>query len=82
MKHQKEWYTCDRCGNEIKYTLIRRGKLRLNMENQNGYVAENVNAIVDELCERFGIVLYTTNKNIDLRPKCRKDFERFMRNDS
>ena len=22
MKHQKEWYTCDRCGKEIKVGLL------------------------------------------------------------
>ena len=29
MKHIKEWNTCDRCGVEIKNTLIRKGKAKI-----------------------------------------------------
>lgn len=34
MKHIKEWNTCDRCGLEIKNTLIRKGKAKIKLEIQ------------------------------------------------
>jgi len=34
MKHIKEWNTCDRCGVEIKNTLIRKGRMNIKTEVQ------------------------------------------------
>jgi ribosomal protein L37E len=37
MKHQKEWHTCDRCGEKIKNTLIRKGKMNIKTEVQERF---------------------------------------------
>ena len=65
MKHIKEWNTCDRCGVEIKNTLIRKGKAKIKSKIQKGY----------------HIILYTEEKEIDLCPKCRKEFKEWMKNE-
>lgn len=75
MKHIKEWNTCDRCGLEIKNTLIRKGKAKIKSKIQKGYH-------IDSLLDNFGIILYTEEAEIDLCPKCRKEFERFMKNEN
>lgn len=75
MKHQKEWHTCDRCGEKIKNTLIRKGKAKIKSKIQKGYH-------IDSLLDNFGIILYTEEAEIDLCPKCRKEFERFMKNEN
>lgn len=64
MKHEKQWHTCDRCGAEIED------------ENRSTFLKK---------CYRidgFFVEKYTLCKavNFDLCPKCRKDFERFMKN--
>lgn len=74
MKHQKEWHTCDRCGVEIKNTLIRKGRMNIKTEVQEGYHASDV-------LNDFEIILYTKEAQFELCPKCRKDFVRFMRNE-
>lgn len=52
MKHIKEWHTCDRCGEKIKNTLIRKGKAKIKSKIQKGYH-------IDSLLDNFGIILYT-----------------------
>lgn len=74
MKHMKEWCTCDRCGEKIKRTLIRKGEMYIKTEIQEGYLAS-------DLLDNFELILYTKEAQFELCPKCRKDFERFMRNE-
>lgn len=75
MKHYEEWHTCDRCGEKIKNTLIRKGKMNIKTEVQEGYHASNV-------LNDFEIILYTKEAQFELCPKCRKEFERFMKNEN
>lgn len=74
MKHVKEWHTCDRCGEKIKRTLITRGKMRIKAETQEGYLAS-------DLFDNFELILYMKETQLELCPKCKKGFERFMRNE-
>lgn len=67
MKHQKEWYTCDRCGAEIDFferSIISRKVYRIG----GLFFGKDI----DE---------YKSIDGFELCPKCRKDFERFMRNE-
>lgn len=95
MKHEKkEWYTCDRCGagiKEIPYAAGQRHILRRSIFNptelkmltadRNGYISDTqlispeiVSAeIVERYCEK--------QKTIHLCGKCRKAFEKFMKNE-
>lgn len=79
MKHQKEWRTCDRCGAEIKF------KPRQQLQYvQGGIYLEPVASFTED---EISCELHKTRfcgrlkKTYELCPKCRKDFERFMKND-
>lgn len=90
MKHSKEWHTCDRCGAKVKpikekssfrFVHINRKDLRMMYSEKTGYVVgitpiseENVSV---ELIEEY----VTRKKKFELCPKCRKEFERFMKNE-
>lgn len=65
MKHSKEWHACDRCGAEIN-------------ENERSMFFKRVYRINGLLVRK-----YTVEKvnDFDLCPICRKDFERFMKNE-
>lgn len=83
MKHCEEYYTCDRCGKKIKdvprhlMNLIRFWNKPLKIETR--IVKPFVSGEEDDSMEV--IVSYgTRERNYDLCPKCRKEFERFMRN--
>ena len=72
MKHEKEWYTCDRCGVEIEY---------------NYSAVVNIEVEKQSYCIGTCGIFYTKetkreSDSFDLCPKCRKDFERFMRNEN
>nr|DAT53787.1 MAG TPA: cysteine-rich protein [Bacteriophage sp.] len=72
MKHEKEWYTCDRCGEEIEY---------------NYSAVVNIEVEKQSYCLGPCGIFYTKetkreSDSFDLCPKCRKDFERFMRNET
>lgn len=75
MKHCEEWHTCDRCGEKIKNTLIRKGKMNIKAEIQEGYRAS-------DLLNDFEIILYTKEAKFELCPKCSKAFERFIKNEN
>lgn len=65
MKHEKEWHTCDRCGAEIEN------------ENRSTFLKK---------CYRISGIFVNKSTllkavNFDLCPKCKKDFERFMKNE-
>lgn len=65
MKHSKEWRTCDRCGAEIN-------------ENERSMFLKKVCRISGILVRKYD---YEKVDAFDLCPKCREDFERFMRNE-
>lgn len=80
MEHQKEWHTCDRCGEEIgikpkskvKFTLIGRySDIKPTFEECD------IGAEIEKI-HTFKLF----NRKCELCPKCRKDFERFMKNES
>lgn len=74
MEHREIWNTCDRCGEKIKNTLIRKGKMNIKAEVQEGYHAS-------DCLDGFEIILYTKETQFELCPKCKKDFVRFMKNE-
>lgn len=96
MKHQKEWYTCDRCGAEIEKPKIWYDRMFPYLRNVNlkrpmcfkEIFAEIEQGRIEPVISRDGIdsiildeYYCTRTKQIDLCPKCRRDFERFMRNE-
>ena len=90
MKHKKEWHTCDRCGAEIKEMpkhkdfvyrkIMPMTEYKIKYGEASGYIM-GTEVLSDELigveiCE----TVYDKGKQFDLCPKCKKDFERFMKN--
>lgn len=65
MEHQKEWHTCDRCGAEI--SEAGRSMFLKKVYRISGLLVRKY------ACEKVNA--------FDLCPECRKDFERFMRNE-
>lgn len=79
MKHIKEWHTCNRCGAEIKF----KPRVQLQYIPCGTYSDPIIRFTENEIsCE-----LHKTRfcgrlkKTYELCPKCRKDFERFMKNE-
>ena len=70
MKHQKEWHTCDRCGKEIIRYNEKYGYL-----GDTHLITEDVVSVTIVECHDV------ETRRFDLCPKCRKDFERFMKNE-
>lgn len=64
MKHEKEWHTCDRCGEEISKNKLKMFSKKI-CRIESTYVDSN---------NQYAIKLF------ELCPKCRRDFERFMKN--
>lgn len=90
MRHEKEWHTCDRCGDEInrlpsqKHILRRKFvsplELKMMCDEKYGYIG-NTELITDDVASVTIVECHDVKtKYFDLCPKCRKDFERFMRN--
>ena len=65
MKHEKEWHTCDRCGEEI--------------EDKNRSLFYKKCYKISGLFVNKNKLFKT--EDFDLCPKCSKDFERFMKNE-
>lgn len=93
MKHEKEWYTCDRCGEEIQklpsdsvWMKIKRKvtmtaeEYRMTTAESKGYITDIKYLAPDVLSAEILTYYETNNKSIHLCGKCRKAFERFMRN--
>ena len=94
MRHEKEWYTCDRCGNnfdkapkDVLGKIISRmwagnlSELTMITAEHNGYVSDE-NLVAENVVSAQIIEYYDDKrKEIHLCGKCRKDFERFMRNE-
>lgn len=79
MKHQKEWRTCDRCGKEI----IPKSRKEVKFKPIGSY--GDIVPIFEgnEIClEIKNVRRYEfLERTYDLCPKCRRDFERFMKNE-
>ena len=91
MKHEKEWYTCDRCGKEIdmlpsQQHILRRKivspiELEMMCDEKYGYVGNKDLITKDVVSVTIVETHDVKTRRFDLCPKCRKDFERFMRNE-
>lgn len=91
MKHEKEWHTCDRCGEVIdelprqqhilRKKIVSLTELKMMCDEKYGYVRDT-ELITDDVVS-VTIVEYhdVKTRRFDLCPKCRKDFERFMKNE-
>lgn len=77
MKYIKERHICDRCGAKIK--IKPKAKMSFQMCGAYGDVVPKYED--EDIFER---VTYThfLKWNYELCPKCRKEFERFMRNEN
>lgn len=65
MRHNKEWHTCNRCGAEIN-------------EKERSMFLKKVYRISGLLVRKYA---FEKVDDFDLCPKCRDEFERFMRNE-
>lgn len=90
MKHEKEWYTCDRCGQEIKENMYAWKLPRKNILANINVISNEPFSEVDVLKtyepERIDSVVLVVGyrreeKVIHLCGKCQKEFKRFMRNE-
>lgn len=97
MKHEKkEWYTCDRCGekieeipsnviqswrNIIRRRLLKPSELHTLTADKAGYISKTELLSPDVVSAEI-VEYYNMKRNeIHLCGKCRKEFERFMRNE-
>lgn len=93
MKHEKkEWYTCDRCGADIKEipyaagqrhffrrSIFKPTELKMLTADRNGYIS-NTQLISPEIVSAEIVEGYCERqKTIHLCGKCRKVFEDFMK---
>lgn len=72
MKHEKEWRTCDRCGVEIEYNYSTVANIEVEKQS---YSLGICGVIYKRKTQR-------ESNSFELCPKCRRDFERFMRNET
>lgn len=88
MKHEKEWYTCDRCGEIIKVPPngcithkipMSAKEYEVITHDESGYIAgaefNNIGTLTVEIIQYYD----TKNKSIHLCRKCQKAFERFIK---
>lgn len=92
MKHYDEYYTCDRCGKKIDdnsffWFPIQRTKVfklsTMCLPEIKSYISgQNVEKLPDDKVA-VEITEYRDRryKEYHLCPKCRKEFERFMKNE-
>ena len=92
MRHNEEWYTCDRCERRIDevperakcFQIFRPAqKFDLTVEtvDVNGYVSEHHLVSSQVLSAKIVEYYNSKTKTLHLCSECRKDFERFMRNE-
>jgi hypothetical protein len=91
VRHEKEWYTCDRCGsgfdrlpedrNWFSRRLMSPAELEMIYEESTGFVSDKYRIKKDTLSVEIRECFSRRNKTLHLCPKCRKDFERFMDNE-
>ena len=82
MKHQKELHTCDRCGVEIKVKPISEFEFMPIGDYFTPSPIFEESDVRGEIKEIHSNILFPFGRTYDLCHKCRKDFERFMENDS
>lgn len=98
MKHEKEWYTCDRCGCEIggRYDIptgsgftygyrkifCKPAELRTITADKSGYVTSERLITPDIVGVDITECYSEKHRTIHLCGKCRKAFERFLRNEN
>lgn len=99
MKHEinshKEWYTCDRCGNEIKdidtgkifsrFPHIRNKSYKLSefqtiAFERHGHILKSEFIIPEIVSVEIIERYFEKEKTIHLCGKCRKEFDNFMKN--
>ncbi len=78
MKHIKEWHTCDRCGKEMAYYNERY--VHFSTEELEPLHEKTVYTAEDLAKQILPMSIWRNEHKYDLCSKCRKDFERFMRN--
>ena len=71
MKHLSEWHTCDRCGIEIEYNY----STIINTKTQKTSYSLGICGVL------LNSKTSTEEKNYYLCPKCRKEFEEWMKNE-
>lgn len=94
MKHEKKWITCDRCGCEIKNDLKRLlhsvcimptkcvSLDTITIDGIDPYVKKEVQEIESEnkfLEMEISYSYKGKTREFHLCPRCRKDFDRFMK---
>lgn len=94
MKHEKEWYTCDRCGKEIEEVpsgvawknffhrkICTNAELKILTADKMGYISK-ADSVSPEVTSVEIIEGYATKtRTIHLCGECRKDFERLLENE-
>lgn len=96
MKHEKkEWYTCDRCcekieeipsnviqswRNIIRRSVLKPSELHTLTADKTGYVSKAELLSLDIASVEITEYYEGERKEIHLCGKCRKDFEKFMKN--
>nr|DAI74346.1 MAG TPA: hypothetical protein [Caudoviricetes sp.]DAZ76231.1 MAG TPA: hypothetical protein [Caudoviricetes sp.] len=90
MKHIKECSTCDRCGAEIgkmpdflNYLIPVKmpAHFRMDYFEKTGYIA-NERLLRNKMLSATIVVIHERkSKEYELCPKCRKEFERWMKNE-
>lgn len=80
MKHEKEWHTCDMCAKEIIH--YNEYYAHINTEEIEPLFKEKIYTAEDLAKPTFPMGIWKRKHKYDLCPKCRKDFERFMRNEN
>ena len=89
MKHEKEWHTCDRCGKIIENKFFRRLSIPytikyVTFEERAYEIEKSISKVMETMKVESGEIIADygyKDKLYDLCPKCRKDFERFMKNE-
>ena len=91
MKHEKEWHTCDRCGTEIDKLTSQKQflhkkiasptELKMMCDEKYGYLGDTHLITEDVVSVTIVECHDVETRRFDLCPKCRKDFERFMKNE-
>lgn len=90
MQREKKWRICDRCGAEIEkmpdflnYLLPVKmpAHFRMKYFDKTGYIA-NERLLKNKMLSATIVVSHERkSKTYDLCPKCRKEFERWMKNE-
>lgn len=99
MRHEinthKEWYTCDRCGSEIKNVDIGKDFSRFPLIRNKHYKLSEFRTLSLERCgciSKSELIIpeivsveitesyFENRKTIHLCGKCRKEFDNFMKN--